>query len=187
MADSQTYNTTTAPLDQNQKSNKFGHLGIWGFVLKLAEVFLSFLAFVLEEVVSTCNACSLLYFFEFVSCTAFLFTLLLLILLASSLHKKVGINSWDRLDFVYTILITVLFLLASGLFLWNNSGSVLEKAAGGFGLFSSVVFSINVIYLFMAKRNTIIGKTNDKPTNQQQQQQQPENPEAVKLTNGQEV
>ncbi|KAF3855579.1 hypothetical protein F7725_016302, partial [Dissostichus mawsoni] len=44
---------------------------------------LSLVAFLLEEVVSSCLSCSALYFFEFVS---FLFTLLLLIFLATPLH-----------------------------------------------------------------------------------------------------
>lgn len=58
---------------------------------------LSFVAFVMEEVVSNCSHCGPLYFFEFVSCTAFLFTMLLLILLATTLHQRVGINSWPIL------------------------------------------------------------------------------------------
>ena len=58
---------------------------------------LSFLAFILEEMVNSCITCSVLYFFEFVSCTAFLFTLLLLVLLATKLHTKVGINCWAKL------------------------------------------------------------------------------------------
>ncbi|KAF3855575.1 hypothetical protein F7725_016298 [Dissostichus mawsoni] len=47
---------------------------------------LSLVAFLLEEVVSSCLSCSALYFFEFVS---FLFTLLLLIFLATLLHGRV--------------------------------------------------------------------------------------------------
>uniref|UniRef100_A0A8C9XT84 Uncharacterized protein n=1 Tax=Sander lucioperca TaxID=283035 RepID=A0A8C9XT84_SANLU len=58
---------------------------------------LSFVAFILEEVVSSCVSCSALYFFEFVSCTAFLFTLLLLILLSTTLQNRVGITCWPRL------------------------------------------------------------------------------------------
>lgn len=57
---------------------------------------LSFVAFILEEVVNTCVSCSALYFFEFVSCTAFLFTLLLLVLLSTTLHTRVGITGWRK-------------------------------------------------------------------------------------------
>lgn len=55
------------------------------------------MAVILEELVHTCALCSSLYFFEFVSCTAFLFTLLLVILLSTPLHTRVGINWWPRL------------------------------------------------------------------------------------------
>lgn len=55
---------------------------------------LSFIAFVLEETVDSCFTCSPLYFFEFVSCTAFLFTLLLLVLLSTKLHEKIHIEAW---------------------------------------------------------------------------------------------
>lgn len=57
---------------------------------------LSFIAFILEETVDSCFSCSPLYFFEFVSCTAFLFTLLLLVLLSTKLHKKIGIEDWSK-------------------------------------------------------------------------------------------
>lgn len=55
---------------------------------------LSFIAFILEETVDSCFTCSPLYFFEFVSCTAFLFTLLLLVLLSTKLHEKIHIEAW---------------------------------------------------------------------------------------------
>lgn len=57
---------------------------------------LSFVAFVLEETISSCLRCSPLYFFEFVSCSAFLFTGLLLLLLSTCLHEKVGISCWPK-------------------------------------------------------------------------------------------
>ncbi|XP_069581784.1 CKLF-like MARVEL transmembrane domain-containing protein 6, partial [Brachyistius frenatus] len=95
---SEVYSTTTAP---NPKSSCFTvpseHLDRTRFFLKVMQVLLSFLAFLLEEVVNSCISCSALYFFEFVSCTAFLFTLLLLILLATTLHDRVGVTCWPRL------------------------------------------------------------------------------------------
>ncbi|XP_035991496.1 CKLF-like MARVEL transmembrane domain-containing protein 6 isoform X2 [Fundulus heteroclitus] len=66
------------------------------FPLKVSEVLLSLVAFALEESVSSCSSCHSLYFFEFVSCTAFLFTALLLILLATTLHSKVGLSCWPK-------------------------------------------------------------------------------------------
>ncbi|XP_062394245.1 CKLF-like MARVEL transmembrane domain-containing protein 6 [Sardina pilchardus] len=174
------YNPTTTPV-MDSKANKFGHLDIWGFILKFVEVLLSFVAFVLEEVVATCNSCGVLYFFEFVSCTAFLFTLLLFILLASPLHKKVGIGSWDRLDFGYTLLISLLFILASILFLADNSGSDLETGAGVFGLISALVFLANVAYLLLKRRDKIFKTTDKTPSTPPAQVT---NPEEEKLRNG---
>ncbi|EGW04712.1 CKLF-like MARVEL transmembrane domain-containing protein 6, partial [Cricetulus griseus] len=50
---------------------------------------LSLLAFICEEVVSQCTLCGGLYFFEFVSCSAFLLSLLLLIVYCTPVHDRV--------------------------------------------------------------------------------------------------
>ncbi|KAI4877812.1 hypothetical protein NFI96_022082 [Prochilodus magdalenae] len=105
---------------------------------------LSFLAFVLEEIVNSCSSCGPLYFFEFVSCTAFLFTLLLLILLITPLYQKVGITCWPELDFGYTVAILVLFILASVVFLADNSGTSVESTAAVFGILASLAFLVDV-------------------------------------------
>ncbi|XP_036929248.1 CKLF-like MARVEL transmembrane domain-containing protein 6 [Acanthopagrus latus] len=143
---SQVYSPTTAP---NPKASWFmvpsENLDKIRFGIKVVEVLFSFVAFVLEEVVSTCVSCSSLYFFEFVSCTAFLFTLLLLILLSTVLHTRVGITCWPCLDFVYTSVIAVLFLIASIVFASDHSGSAYEKIAVVFGFFATVLFTIDLI------------------------------------------
>ncbi|KPP57921.1 CKLF-like MARVEL transmembrane domain-containing protein 6-like [Scleropages formosus] len=113
------------------------------FVLKVAEVLLSFVAFILEEVVSNCTSCTPLYVFEFFSCTAFLFTTLLLVLLATTLHQKVGITCWPTLDLCYTLAIGVLFLIASIVFSADNGGSQLEGAAVVFGFLASFAFLVD--------------------------------------------
>ncbi|KAK2845192.1 hypothetical protein Q5P01_011851 [Channa striata] len=99
MATTDVYSPTTAP---NPKTSwclvPSKHLDKIRFLVKTGAVLLSFVAFILEEVVSSCISCSALYFFEFVSCTAFLFTLLLLVLLSTTLHTKVGIDCWPKLD-----------------------------------------------------------------------------------------
>lgn len=58
---------------------------------------LSLVALLLEELVKGCTSCFGLYTFEFVSCSALLFTLLLLVLLATPLHTRVGISQWPIL------------------------------------------------------------------------------------------
>ncbi|KAL2084679.1 hypothetical protein ACEWY4_020197 [Coilia grayii] len=181
MADQAPYQETTTPIPG--KSKIFGRFDICGFIFKILQLVLSFLAFVLEEIVTTCNACAYLYFFEFVSCTAFLFTLLLIVLLATKLHSKVGITQWDLVDFAYTLGIGLLFLLASGLFLnpSNNNGSDVETASGILGIIASLVFLANAAYLIKTKRTDILTCLGAKG---QQPQTQPQSAEREKL-NGQ--
>ncbi|XP_041843746.1 CKLF-like MARVEL transmembrane domain-containing protein 6 [Melanotaenia boesemani] len=144
---SEVYSPTTAP---NPKSSLFmvpsEHLDYKRFGLKATEVVLSFLAFILEEVVANCISCKALYFFEFVSCTAFLFTLLLLILLSTKLHTKVGISCWAKLDFIYTAAIAVLFLISSIIFAVNNTGSGLESSSVAFGFLAMAAFAVDVFF-----------------------------------------
>uniref|UniRef100_A0A8C7WSN8 MARVEL domain-containing protein n=1 Tax=Oryzias sinensis TaxID=183150 RepID=A0A8C7WSN8_9TELE len=112
---------------------------------------LSLVAFVLEELVSSCGNCNPLYFFEFVSCTAFLFTLLLLILLSTRLHEKVGIECWPKLNFFYTLGIAVLLLISSIVFAADNAGSSLESAAEVFGFLATLIFALDVAYFLKTR------------------------------------
>ncbi|XP_059195957.1 CKLF-like MARVEL transmembrane domain-containing protein 6 [Centropristis striata] len=138
------YASTTAP---NPKASWFivpsENLDKVRFGLKVIQVLLSLVAFVLEEMVSSCSSCSSLYFFEFVSCTAFLFTLLLLILLSTSLNGRVGITCWTKLDFVYSCSIALLFLIASIVFASDNSNTTLERSAVAFGFLATVIFFLD--------------------------------------------
>ncbi|XP_019719400.1 CKLF-like MARVEL transmembrane domain-containing protein 6 [Hippocampus comes] len=120
------------------------------FIIKLLEVLLSLVAFFLEEMVYVCINCAALEFFEFVSCTAFLFTALLLILLYTKLHRRVGITCWPSLDFVYTMVIAFLFLIASIVFAAINGGTTLEKSAVAFGFLATFAFMAD---LFLFWRN----------------------------------
>ncbi|XP_071377761.1 CKLF-like MARVEL transmembrane domain-containing protein 6 [Centroberyx affinis] len=115
------------------------------YMVMMRYLLLSFVAFILEEVVTSCISCSALYFFEFISCTAFLFTLLLLILLSTKLHRKVGITCWSSLDFYYTAAIAVLFLLASIVFSADNGRTSLEQTAVAFGFLSTLAFVLDVV------------------------------------------
>ncbi|XP_061633020.1 CKLF-like MARVEL transmembrane domain-containing protein 6 [Phyllopteryx taeniolatus] len=117
------------------------------FFVKILEVLLSLVAFILEEVVSVCINCVALEFFEFVSCTSFLFTTLLLVLLSTTLHQRVGITSWSRLDFVYTMVIACFFLIASIVFATINSGTSLEKSSVAFGFLATLAFGCD-LFLF---------------------------------------
>lgn len=166
MATSDTvYNTTTTA--QEAKSRKWfnvpsENLEKVRFVIKVIEVLLSFVAFVMEEVVSNCSNCGPLYFFEFVSCTAFLFTLLLLILLATTLHQKVGINCWPNLDFGYTAAMAFLFLIASIVFVRDNGQTSLEQATVAFGFLATVAFLADCGY-FVKNRGIPCRSGNNQP------------------------
>ncbi|KAM9852515.1 CKLF-like MARVEL transmembrane domain-containing protein 6 [Aulostomus maculatus] len=146
MATGEVYSSTTAP---NPKSSWFlgpsEHLGKFRLIIKVLEVVLSFVAFILEEVVNSCISCSALYFFEFVSCTAFLFTLLLLFLLTTTLHKRIGISCWPQLDFLYTGSMAALFLIASCVFASYNSNMDVEKTAVAFGFLATAAFIFDVV------------------------------------------
>ncbi|XP_034466655.1 CKLF-like MARVEL transmembrane domain-containing protein 6 [Hippoglossus hippoglossus] len=146
---SEVYSVTTAP---NPKSSWFQvpseRLDKRRFVVKVIEVIFSFVAFILEEVVSSCNSCFALYFFEFVSCTAFLFTLLLLVLLSTTLHARVGVACWASLDFWYTSLIAFLFLVSSIIFAADNNGTNLEKSAVVFGFMAMSAFFVDLFFFY---------------------------------------
>ncbi|XP_048008509.1 CKLF-like MARVEL transmembrane domain-containing protein 6 [Megalobrama amblycephala] len=172
------YNTTTTTA-QEPKSRRWlivpsENLEKIRFVIKVIEVLLSFVAFVMEEVVSNCLQCGPLYFFEFVSCTAFLFTLLLLILLATTLHQRVGIDSWPTLDFGYTVAMAFLFLIASTVFATDNGKTSLEQGAVAFGFLATVAFFVDLIY-FWKIRGFPCRKGNNQPADQTPR------PEAEKL------
>ncbi|XP_062900164.1 CKLF-like MARVEL transmembrane domain-containing protein 6 [Mobula hypostoma] len=124
-------------------------------IVKVLEVVFSFLAFVLEEVVAICNICHALYFFEFVSCSAFFLTLLLLIILVTSLKRKVERIDWKKVDLYYTAAIALFFVIASIVFAARNGGSDVEKAAVAFGFLASFAFIVDVVlYLIEEKWST---------------------------------
>ncbi|KAJ8290815.1 hypothetical protein GJAV_G00017880 [Gymnothorax javanicus] len=133
------------------------------FFIKVAEVVLSFLAFILEEVVTNCTNCTPLYFFEFVSCTAFLFTTLLLVLLSTILHQKVGINCWPSVDFVYTVGIAFLFLISTIAFVADNGGTPVEKAAVVFGFLATIAFLADIGWFVKTKGVPFKGKSPPAP------------------------
>uniref|UniRef100_A0A3Q3WXL8 MARVEL domain-containing protein n=1 Tax=Mola mola TaxID=94237 RepID=A0A3Q3WXL8_MOLML len=148
MATAEVYNPTTAPNprsacltvpSENLDRTRFG--------IKVCEVLLSLVAFVLEEVVSSCISCTALYFFEFVSCTAFLFTLLLVILLATDLHTRVGVSCWPCLVSELTHCVTFINMF-SQIFIPNMRHLTLTSLLlQVFGFLASVLFFADVIFL----------------------------------------
>ncbi|XP_036410916.1 CKLF-like MARVEL transmembrane domain-containing protein 4 [Megalops cyprinoides] len=145
-SDDTVYRPTTTQETKSKKCFQIPsrHLDKTRFAIKVIEVLLSSVAFILQEVVEACSSCFPLYFFEFVSCLALLFTILLLVLLSTDLHRTVHITCWPSLDLVYTAAVAFLFLIASITFLADNEGSQLERAAAVFGLLATVAFAVDV-------------------------------------------
>uniref|UniRef100_A0AAX7TVI8 MARVEL domain-containing protein n=1 Tax=Astatotilapia calliptera TaxID=8154 RepID=A0AAX7TVI8_ASTCA len=119
---------------------------------------LSFIAFILEETVDSCFTCSPLYFFEFVSCTAFLFTLLLLVLLSTKLHEKIHIGAWPTVDMIYTGVIAVLLFISSCIFAADRGSLVQATVAVVFGFLATVAFSIDFGLMVKSKGLPFLNK-----------------------------
>ncbi|XP_063801628.1 CKLF-like MARVEL transmembrane domain-containing protein 4 isoform X2 [Pseudophryne corroboree] len=63
-------------------------------ILKCSQVILALLAFICIETIMECSPCEGLYFFEFVSCSAFVVTGVLLLMFSLSLHERVPHINW---------------------------------------------------------------------------------------------
>ncbi|KAL4624768.1 CKLF-like MARVEL transmembrane domain-containing protein 6 [Arapaima gigas] len=126
--------------------------------LTVVQLLLSLTAFILEELVETCTSCLPLYYFEFASCTAVLFTLLFLIVDYTSCSRIQKIFSLPFLEPVIKMGICAFFLTASIAFFCYNEGSPMEKAAVVFGFLSTCVFMTDIgihikIYMLMKAKN----------------------------------
>ncbi|XP_004676410.1 PREDICTED: CKLF-like MARVEL transmembrane domain-containing protein 6 [Condylura cristata] len=123
-------------------------------VFKSLELLLSLLAFICEEVVSQCTLCGGLYFFEFVSCSAFLLSLLVLIVYCTPVYEKVDSSKVKSSDFYITVVTGCLFLLASIIFVCTYDKTSAEYAASVFGFLASIVFLVDFCYVFYKSRQT---------------------------------
>ncbi|NXR16800.1 CKLF6 protein, partial [Cinclus mexicanus] len=88
------YNETTEPEAKAPRRRPFGftlrHLWGWKLPVKVVQTIFSFVAVVCEEIVDNCISCSGLYFFEFISCSAFLLSLLILCAYCTDLYQSLG-------------------------------------------------------------------------------------------------
>ncbi|XP_066487244.1 CKLF-like MARVEL transmembrane domain-containing protein 6 [Tiliqua scincoides] len=127
------------------------HLGPRRLLLKALELVLSFLAFICEEVVAVCTSCSSLYFFEFVSCSAFLVSILVLLVYCTSLYEKTGKENVQKLDFYVILALAVLLLLASIVFSIINGKTSAETAAIVFGFLATIAFTVDAVMMIRKK------------------------------------
>ncbi|NXY31297.1 CKLF6 protein, partial [Pomatorhinus ruficollis] len=93
------YNETTEP--QAPRRRPFGctlrHLWGWRLAVKVVQTIFSFVAVLCEEIVDNCINCSGLYFFEFISCSAFLLSLLILCVYCTDLYESLGKDKVQKL------------------------------------------------------------------------------------------
>ncbi|XP_045713333.1 CKLF-like MARVEL transmembrane domain-containing protein 6 [Phyllostomus hastatus] len=129
-----------------------GRLKLPQRVLKLLQLLLSLLAFICEEVVSQCTLCGALYFFELVSSSAFLLSLLILIVYCTPVYDKVDAGKIKSSDFYITGVTGLVFLLASILFATMHDHTSAEIAAIAFGFLASVMFLADGGFMFHEKR-----------------------------------
>ncbi|CAL8246972.1 unnamed protein product [Lota lota] len=112
-------------------------------ILKVVEVVLSLLGFICIETIMLCSPCGGVYFFEFVSCSTFVITGVLLFIFSLNLHIKVPHVNWSLTDLVNTGASTLFFFLASLVLACINHGTSAEIAAVLFGFLVTCVYGLN--------------------------------------------
>ncbi|XP_044149922.1 CKLF-like MARVEL transmembrane domain-containing protein 6 [Bufo gargarizans] len=143
------YNPTTTVSDVPGKANGVcgSELDLKHLVLKLVQLVLSFVAFICEEVIDQCDSCGGLYFFEFVSCSAFLLSILMLIVYWTPLRKRISIPSFKKIDFWVTAVVGVFFLIASIVFAATMDSSSLGQVSVAFGFLASFAFLVELWFM----------------------------------------
>ncbi|XP_010292674.1 PREDICTED: CKLF-like MARVEL transmembrane domain-containing protein 6 [Phaethon lepturus] len=128
---------------------------------------LSLLAVICEEIVEDCIKCGGLYFFEFMSCSAFLFSLLILCVYCTDVYETFGEDKVQRVNFWAMPAIGFFFLLASIVLTATSSGSAVEKAACVFGFLASGAFLVETIIEYFHSRTQNIDGCPENPGNTQ--------------------
>ncbi|XP_067396200.1 CKLF-like MARVEL transmembrane domain-containing protein 4 [Emydura macquarii macquarii] len=118
--------------------------------IKLSEVVLALIAFICIETIMECSPCEGLYFFEFVSCSAFVVTGVLLLMFSLNLHTRIPQINWHLTDLVNTGLSTFFFFIASVVLAALNHKTGAEIAAVIFGFLAMIVYAVNM-YLAVKK------------------------------------
>ncbi|CAB1432220.1 unnamed protein product [Pleuronectes platessa] len=154
------YQPTTEPVHAR---NVFGgircdvhYLKSYFGILKVVEVVLSLIGFICIETIMMCSPCGGVYFFEFVSCSAFVVTGVLLLIFCLNLHTKVPHVNWSLTDLVNTAASTFFFFLSSLVLACMNHNSGAEIAAVIFGFMVTGAYGINT---FLAVRKMRLGNS----------------------------
>uniref|UniRef100_A0A8C5MKF9 CKLF like MARVEL transmembrane domain containing 4 n=1 Tax=Leptobrachium leishanense TaxID=445787 RepID=A0A8C5MKF9_9ANUR len=132
-------------------------------LLKCIQVVLALLSFICIETVMECSPCEGLYFFEFVSCSAFVVTGVLLLMFGLGLHTHVPHINWNLTDMLNTGVSAVFFFIASVILVSLNHKSGSEISAV-FGFLATLAYAVNT-YLALRKwkfgRSQNMRQTND--------------------------
>ncbi|XP_007457377.1 CKLF-like MARVEL transmembrane domain-containing protein 4 isoform X2 [Lagenorhynchus albirostris] len=107
------------------------------------EPILALIAFICIETIMECSPCEGLYFFEFVSCSAFVVTGVLLILFSLNLHMRIPQINWNLTDLVNTGLSTFFFFIASIVLAALNHKTGAEIAAVIFGFLATAAHAVS--------------------------------------------
>ncbi|KAM5156773.1 CKLF-like MARVEL transmembrane domain-containing protein 6 [Mantella aurantiaca] len=150
------YQPTTEPINKTPDHSKV-HLS-----LKVCQLLFSLVAFICEEIITQCETCSGLYIFEFVSCSAFLISILMFVVYYTPLRKKINIPSFNIVDFWITLVVGVLLFIASIVFIATIEKSSLAGTSVAFGFLASLAFLAEVY--FMWKSNYLQKKEKPKTT-----------------------
>ncbi|CAN2389479.1 Membrane-associating domain [Pristimantis euphronides] len=146
------YQPTTEPVRQNRGWRGIHCDGDYvrsvPGVLKASQVVLALLAFICIETIMECAPCEGLYFFEFVSCSAFVVTGVLLLMFSLCLHERVPHINWILTDLVNTGLSALFFFIASVILASLNHRSGAEISAAVFGFLATISYTVNTYLAF---------------------------------------
>ncbi|KAL4630288.1 CKLF-like MARVEL transmembrane domain-containing protein 4 [Arapaima gigas] len=118
-------------------------------LLKVLQVVLSLIAFICIETIMMCLPCGGVYYFEFVSCSAFIITGILLLIFSLNLHSKLPHINWRLVDLLNTSVSTFFFFLASVVLAALNHKTGSEISAVVFGFLATAAYGLNT---FLAAR-----------------------------------
>uniref|UniRef100_D4A110 CKLF-like MARVEL transmembrane domain containing 4 n=1 Tax=Rattus norvegicus TaxID=10116 RepID=D4A110_RAT len=142
--------------------------------LKVAQVILALIAFICIETIMECSPCEGLYFFEFVSCSAFVVTGVLLILFSLNLHMRIPQINWSLTDLVNTGLSTFFFFIASIVLAALNHKTGAEIAAVVLCFSAAVLCVIDALLVtekMRHKAKSSLGKKTKPSTTRRRQKQ----------------
>uniref|UniRef100_A0A8C5QKJ6 CKLF like MARVEL transmembrane domain containing 6 n=1 Tax=Leptobrachium leishanense TaxID=445787 RepID=A0A8C5QKJ6_9ANUR len=142
----------------------------------------SLVAFICEEIIEHCENCGGLYFFEFVSCSASLLVLLLLIVYFTPLKHQVDLPSILKIDFYITAGVGIVFLIASITFAATKDSNDLATVSVIFGFLATACFIIEVYIMWKNGRCPIKRKTTASTSNGTAEGQPLNNPAAAQAT-----